>query len=58
MTDQGDPCIYRHNEWAVDGSGEGQVFPNPGNVVVTQNTVDTHLRVFAESEDNVLLPNP
>jgi len=58
MATQGDPCIYRHNEWAADGSGEGQVFPNPGNVVVTQNTVDTHMRVFSESEDDVLLPNP
>ena len=58
MADQGDPCIYRHNEWAADGSGEGQVFPNPGNVVVTKDTVDTHLRVFSENEDDALLPNP
>jgi hypothetical protein len=58
MADQGDPCIYRHNEWAASGSGEGQVFPNPGNIVVTPNTIDTHLRVFSEAEDDVLLPNP
>lgn len=49
---QGDPNIYHHNEYGGEGAGE----VNNG-VKVGPQTIDTHLRVFSEAEDDALLPN-
>ncbi|MBI1189253.1 MAG: prepilin-type N-terminal cleavage/methylation domain-containing protein [Tepidisphaera sp.] len=50
--DQSDPNIYHHNEYAGEGAAESRE-----GVVVTQDTLDTHMRFFSEDEDDVLLPD-
>lgn len=52
IEDQSDPNIYHHNE--LDGEGGDE---QSGGVRVTEATRDTHLRVFTEEEDDVLLPD-
>jgi prepilin-type N-terminal cleavage/methylation domain-containing protein len=49
---QSDPNIYHHNEFGGEGAGESR-----DGVIVSPSTTDTHLRFFAESEDDALLPN-
>ena len=52
LVDQSDPNIYHHNEY--EGEGANEVVDD---VHVGPYTYDTHLRVFTEDEDDVLLPN-
>lgn len=60
LQDQSDPNIYHHNQYYADDG----TFPGEGaldvwqDVKVTPGTLDTHLRVFSEAEDDLLLPNP
>ncbi len=49
---QSDPNMYHHNEFDGEGADE-----ESDGVVVTPNTIDTHLRFFTEEEDDELLPN-
>ncbi|HEY7088401.1 MAG TPA: type II secretion system protein [Tepidisphaeraceae bacterium] len=60
IPEQCDPNIYHHNQYYDDsgnfpGEGGREVV---GDVSVTPATNDSHLRVFSESEDDGLLPNP
>jgi prepilin-type N-terminal cleavage/methylation domain-containing protein len=60
IPEQGDPNVYHHNQYFDDNGvypGEGGTETFDG-VKVTPDTRDTHLRVFSEDEDDVLLPNP
>lgn len=50
--DQSDPNIYHHNEYEGEGASETRE-----GVVVTPNTLDTHMRFFSEDEDDALLPD-
>ncbi|MFA6044930.1 MAG: type II secretion system protein [Phycisphaerales bacterium] len=52
VNDQSDPNIYHHNEFGGEGAAETR-----DGVVVTQDTLDTHMRYFSEDEDDVLLPD-
>jgi prepilin-type N-terminal cleavage/methylation domain-containing protein len=60
IAQQCDPNIYHHNQY-LDDHG---VFPGEGGaeavdgVTVAPHTIDSHLRVFSEAEDDVLLPDP
>jgi prepilin-type N-terminal cleavage/methylation domain-containing protein len=60
VQEQSDPNVYHHNQY-YDENG---VHPGEGgdevwrDVRVTPETRDTHLRVFSEEEDDLLLPNP
>jgi len=60
VKDQRDPNIYHHNQY-FDENGN---FPGEGGtevvdgVPVTPTTVDSHLRVFSEEEDDTLLSQP
>lgn len=59
LADQGDPNCYHHNQYyADDGTypGEGATEVWDG-VSVTKSSLDTHLRVFSEAEDDALLPS-
>jgi type II secretory pathway pseudopilin PulG len=60
IAEQCDPNVYHHNQYFDDnghypGEGGTEVL---GDVKVTPDTIDTHLRVFSEDEDDALLPNP
>lgn len=60
VREQLDPNIYHHNQYFDDNGnfpGEGGAEVMDG-VSVTQTTIDSHLRVFSEAEDDALLPNP
>lgn len=50
--DQSDPNIYHHNEFEGEGGEESRE-----NIVVTPDTLDTHMRFFSEEEDDELLPD-
>jgi prepilin-type N-terminal cleavage/methylation domain-containing protein len=57
---QRDPNIYHHNQYFDENGnypGEGGTEVVDG-VPVTPETIDSHLRVFSEEEDDALLPNP
>jgi prepilin-type N-terminal cleavage/methylation domain-containing protein len=60
IREQHDPNIYHHNQYYDDngkypGEGGDEV---TGDIAVTPNTLDTHLRFFSEEEDDELLANP
>lgn len=58
--EQFDPNIYHHNQYYDDNGnypGEGATDSVDG-ISVIPDTLDTHLRVFSEDEDDALLPNP
>lgn len=60
VREQADPNVYHHNQ-SFDDNG---VHPGEGGdetyegIAVTPDTRDSHLRVFSETEDDVLLPRP
>lgn len=56
VADQGDPNVYHHNEYGVNGDGEG-ADEERDSVRVTEATADTHMRFFSEEEDDELLPD-
>lgn len=58
IREQHDPNIYHHNQYLDDkgqypGEGATEV---TGDITTTPMTLDTHLRVFSEEEDDALLP--
>jgi prepilin-type N-terminal cleavage/methylation domain-containing protein len=60
IREQCDPNIYRHNQYFDDagnhpGEGGDEIFDG---VSTTPYTIDTHLRVFSEEEDDALLAKP
>lgn len=60
VPEQSDPNVYHHNQYFDEhgvhpGEGGDEV---DGDVRVTPDTRDSHLRVFSEEEDDALLPNP
>jgi prepilin-type N-terminal cleavage/methylation domain-containing protein len=60
VPEQADPNVYHHNQYydangVHPGEGGDEV---TGDVSVTPDTRDSHLRVFSEAEDDALLPNP
>ncbi|MFT3787392.1 MAG: type II secretion system protein [Tepidisphaeraceae bacterium] len=60
IREQQDPNIYHHNQYFDEHGvhpGEGGDESND-DVVVTPDTIDTHLRFFSEEEDDGLLPKP
>lgn len=60
VLEQNDPNVYHHNQYfsdtGVPGAGEGASDVNNG-IFVSPSTIDTHLRFFAEDEDNGFLPH-
>ncbi len=60
VREQADPNVYHHNQYYDDksahpGEGGDETF---GDIVVTPDTRDSHLRVFSEEEDDALLTKP